>query len=111
MTFDNSTVEKLHAVSKVSLVEGVDISNEELEALKEAANAKASAMDYAAQPAPPKEPESFKVDPAPVQKPPASKMEALEAQMANTHLNQPQSNLAGPSNYPKSPDIPLAEDP
>lgn len=48
MTFDDATVDKLNLVSKVSLVEGVDISNEELEALKEAANAKASAMDYAA---------------------------------------------------------------
>ena len=45
LTFDENTITQLNNVSNCSLVEGVDISNEELEALKEAANAKANAMD------------------------------------------------------------------
>ena len=44
LVFSEQTIEQLSNVSECNCIEGVEISSEEIEALKEAANAKASAM-------------------------------------------------------------------
>ena len=54
LVFDESTINSLNNCSSCTAIEGVEISQEELEALTEAANAKASAMESAA-------PEEFKM--------------------------------------------------
>lgn len=45
LVFDEPTIGALATVSSCTTIEGVEISQEELDALKEAANAKASAME------------------------------------------------------------------
>ena len=76
LTFEEATINALNSVSNCSLVDGVDISNEELEALKDAANAKANAMEG----------KSSAVhempDPQPVQQ-----VAALEQQFGGLNLN------------------------
>ena len=47
LVFDETTIANLSNCSNCTAIEGVEISAEELEALKEAASAKASAMDIA----------------------------------------------------------------
>jgi hypothetical protein len=45
LTFDESTINNLNKISKCSTIDGVIISAEELDALKEAANAQADAPE------------------------------------------------------------------
>ena len=46
LTFDDKLIEGLNNVSKCNAIEGVQVSQEELEALKEAANAQADAPEF-----------------------------------------------------------------
>jgi len=70
LTFDDQTIENLNKVSKCSTIDGVIISNEELDALKEAANAQADA------------PEEDMVKPA-----------GLEEEMAAMNLNEKKKQI------------------